>query len=108
MVTPLEVDLQSLCNLVQSGNPRCLGWKKITYYSTAKCQWSNSNYLFVSSGHEKYCPKIDIVIRDALSWEQTARFQQFNVQRNSVCVYFCSGNLALEHVALAKCKENQT
>ena len=32
--------------------------------------------------------------RNALSWEQTARFQQFNVQRNSAYVYFWSDDLA--------------
>ena len=46
--------------------------------------------------------------RNALNWEQTACFQQFDVLRNSTYVYFCSGDLDLEQVTLAKCKENQT
>ena len=46
--------------------------------------------------------------RNALSWEQPAHFQQFNVKRNSAYVYLCSHDLDLEQVTLAKYKEIQT
>ena len=48
------------------------------------------------------------ITRNALGLEQTIFFQKFNVQRNSAYVYFCSDDLDLEQVTLAKCKDNQT
>ena len=56
--------------------------------------------MFINYNYTWYiCAKT----RNALSWEK-----KFNVQRNAAYGYVCSGDLDLEQVTLAECKDNQT